>query len=210
MSADTHAAAEGGPRTDTELRIWDVLSAQPQTTTQVVAAARVGRSTAGKALARWAAAGLITRHDAPDHTTATIWCHTPAEQHEPGADTAEPDHAPPSDAHTPPESAEALTADAPADDDADAAEHSEGQTEPTSAVLSAGRPERLKSGGLYGLVEDYLRDRPGQEFGPSQIGKDLNRSSGAVNNALEKMTSKKVAVKTQAAPKRFSIAPDDE
>ncbi|MBK0870222.1 hypothetical protein INP57_25760 [Saccharopolyspora sp. HNM0986] len=207
MSADTHTAADGGPRTDTEIRIWDTLSAQPQTTTQVVAGAGVGRSTAGKALARWAAAGLIIRHDAPDHTTATTWLHTPDEQHEPGADTAEPDDAPPPDDHTPPEPAEALTADAPADDDAGAAEEPES---PASAGPSAGRPERLKSGGLYGLVEDYLRDRPGQEFGPSQIGKDLNRSSGAVNNALEKMAAEEVAVKTQAAPKRFSIAPDDE
>ena len=207
MSADTHTAAEGGPRTDTEIRIWDTLSTQPQTTAQIVAAAGVGRSTAGKALARWAAAGLITRHDAPDHNSATTWLHTPDDQERPGADTAEPDHAPPPGDHTPPEPAEALTADAPADDDAGAAEESE---LPASAGLSVGRPERLKSGGLYGLVEDYLRDRPGQEFGPSQIGKDLNRSSGAVNNALEKMAAEEVAVKTQAAPKRFSIAPDDE
>ena len=206
MSADTHTAADGGPRTDTEIRIWDTLSTQPQTTTQVVAAAGVGRSTAGKALARWAAAGLITRHDAPDHNSATTWLHTPDEQHGPDADTAEPDHAPPPDDHTPPEPAEAPAAAAAADD-VGAAEKPESSA---SARPVVGRPERLKSGGLYGLVEDYLRDRPGQEFGPSQIGKDLNRSSGAVNNALEKMTSEGVAVKTQAAPKRFSIVPDDE
>lgn len=205
MSADTHTAAEDGPRTDTEIRIWDAVSTQPQTTTQIVAAAGVGRSTAGKALARWAAAGLITRHDAPDHTTATTWCHTTDDQHRPHADTTEPDHAPPPDEHTPPEPAEASAAD-----DVCTAEPSEGQFEPASAGAVVGRPERLKAGGLYGLVEDYLRDRPGQEFGPSQIGKDLNRSSGAVNNALEKMSTEGVAVKTQAAPKRFSLAPDDE
>ena len=206
MSADTYTAAGGGPRTDTEIRIWDAVSTQPLTTAQVVAAAGVGRSTAGKALARWAAAGLITRHDAADHNTATTWCHTPAEQHEPDPDAGEPDHAPPSGGNPPPEPAEV-----PAADDACTAERSEVPTDPpVSAGLGAGRPERLKSGGLYGLVEDYLRDRPGQEFGPSQVGKDLNRSSGAVNNALEKMTTLGVAVKTQEAPKRFSLTPGED
>jgi len=66
---------------------------------------------------------------------------------------------------------------------------------------------RLKSGALRALTEDYLRMHPGEEFGPTHIGKALGRSQGAVNNALEKLTSAGTVVKTQEAPKRFAIAP---
>ncbi len=66
---------------------------------------------------------------------------------------------------------------------------------------------RLKSGALRALTEDYLRMHPGEEFGPTHIGRALGRSQGAVNNALEKLTSAGTVVKTQEAPKRFAIAP---
>jgi DNA-binding MarR family transcriptional regulator len=68
--------------------------------------------------------------------------------------------------------------------------------------------ERLPKGGLRGLVEDYLAERPGESFGPAKIGKDLGRSGGAVNNALEKLAADGYATKTCEAPKRFAIKQD--
>ena len=57
-------------------------------------------------------------------------------------------------------------------------------------------------------MEEYLTDHPDESFGPAKIGKDLSRSDGAVNNALEKLVADGYAVKTCEAPKRFAINPD--
>ncbi|GAA3850695.1 MarR family transcriptional regulator [Amycolatopsis tucumanensis] len=66
---------------------------------------------------------------------------------------------------------------------------------------------RLRKGGLRALVEEYLTEHPGESFGPAKIGKDLGRSGGAVNNALEKLVADGYALKTCEAPKRFAINP---
>ncbi|MGW0330167.1 hypothetical protein [Nocardia sp. NPDC003183] len=66
--------------------------------------------------------------------------------------------------------------------------------------------ERLPAGALRGQVEDYLRDNPGKEFSPHQIGKALERSSGAVHNALVKLAKDGTARQTSTAPKRFILA----
>jgi hypothetical protein len=64
--------------------------------------------------------------------------------------------------------------------------------------------ERLPKGALRGMVEDYLAEHPDDSFGPAKIGRDLNKSGGAVNNALEKLVSVGCAIKTCEAPKRFA------
>ncbi|WP_227999453.1 hypothetical protein [Nocardia australiensis] len=66
--------------------------------------------------------------------------------------------------------------------------------------------DRLPAGALRGQVEDYLHDNPGKEFTPHQIGKALDRSSGAVHNALVKLTKDGTAVQTGTAPKKFALA----
>ena len=71
-----------------------------------------------------------------------------------------------------------------------------------------GDKDRLPKGGLRALVEEYLTEHPGESFGPAKIGKDLGRSGGAVNNALEKLVVDRYAIKTCEAPKRFAINPD--
>jgi hypothetical protein len=67
------------------------------------------------------------------------------------------------------------------------------------------KPARLAPGGLRGMVEDYLRDHPGEEFGPTAIARALGgKSSGAVSNALDKLVEDKTAVKTKESPRRFA------
>ncbi|MBB5856430.1 hypothetical protein ACFQ05_26485 [Amycolatopsis umgeniensis] len=68
--------------------------------------------------------------------------------------------------------------------------------------------DRLPKGGLRAIVEEYLTEHPGEDFGPAKIGKNLGRSGGAVNNALEKLVADGYAIKTCEAPKRFAINPD--
>ncbi|WP_157367709.1 HTH domain-containing protein [Alloactinosynnema sp. L-07] len=63
----------------------------------------------------------------------------------------------------------------------------------------------MAPGALRGMVEDYLRDNSG-EFSPNAIGKALNRSSGAVHNALEKLVESGYAVRTSDKPKKYSLA----
>ena len=67
------------------------------------------------------------------------------------------------------------------------------------------KAQRLAPGALRGLVEDFLRDNPG-EFSPNAIGKALKRSSGAVHNALEKLVESGYAVRTSEKPKKYSLA----
>jgi DNA-binding MarR family transcriptional regulator len=55
------------------------------------------------------------------------------------------------------------------------------------------------------MVEDYLAEYPNEQFSPSAIGKALNRSSGAVNNALDKLVADGYAIQIQDRPKRFRI-----
>ncbi|MEV0538415.1 hypothetical protein [Nocardia salmonicida] len=78
-------------------------------------------------------------------------------------------------------------------------------TEPAAADAES-TVERLPAGALRGQVEDYLRDNPGKEFSPHQIGKALERSSGAVHNALVKLTKDGTARQTGSAPKKFALA----
>ncbi len=77
-----------------------------------------------------------------------------------------------------------------------------------SAVSCPTDKDRLPKGGLRALVEEYLTEHPGEGFGPAQIGKELGRSGGAVNNALERLVVDGYAIKTCEAPKRFAINPD--
>ncbi|SEB46552.1 hypothetical protein SAMN04489727_1969 [Amycolatopsis tolypomycina] len=93
------------------------------------------------------------------------------------------------------------------DDKLSAAVDSPGSSVVSAEAASTGK-DRLAKGALRGLVEEYLAERSGESFGPAQIGKDLGRSGGAVNNALEKLVADGYAIKTCEAPKRFTINPE--
>jgi len=66
--------------------------------------------------------------------------------------------------------------------------------------------KRLPQGGLQGLVEDFLAEHADQEFGPHAIGTALSRSSGAVANALARLTERGVAVQVSQHPRRYRAA----
>jgi predicted transcriptional regulator len=171
-------------RTETEDKLWAALHASPNSTAaDLSVAATIGKSTAAKILAKWAGDGSVTRTAGiaeGGRRAADLWAITETDIAAPTAKDAEP--------------MDAVTAPEPGDGD-DASDNG-GREEPA----------RLAPGALRGLVEDYLSDHPGEEFSPSAIGKALDRSSGAVNNALEKLVLDGYAVKTKEAPKRFALA----
>jgi hypothetical protein len=55
------------------------------------------------------------------------------------------------------------------------------------------------------MVEGYLHAHPEGAFSPTAIGRDLSRSAGAVNNALERLVAEGRVVLMQAKPKRFAL-----
>lgn len=78
-----------------------------------------------------------------------------------------------------------------------------------ASASRSGARKRLPSGELRGMVEDFLREHPGESFGPSQIGKVIERSSGAIANALVTMHAVGVVERTQDKPLRYRFAADD-
>ncbi|WP_434450139.1 MarR family transcriptional regulator [Lentzea sp. E54] len=82
-----------------------------------------------------------------------------------------------------------------------------GTTTERGVALISQKTARLAAGALRGMVEDYLRDHPGEEFGPAAIAKALDgKSSGAVSNALDKLVANGTAAQTNDKPKRFALA----
>jgi len=69
------------------------------------------------------------------------------------------------------------------------------------------RSGRLRSGALRQLVVGCLAERPGQALSPTAIATRLDRSAGAVANALQVLTGQGAVVQTQAKPRRYTIAP---
>ncbi len=155
---------------------------------------------------------------APDADDSTVTDGDPVEQTETAADGAQ-DPADSDKADT--VEAELVVAEVSDADGADGAT-TDGDTTTEDGATTDGdtttedgatteKKARLAPGGLRGMVEDYLRDHPGEEFGPTAIANALGgKSSGAVSNALDKLVEGGVAAKTQDKPRRFALAPTEQ
>jgi len=183
------------PSTDTkpdtaETKVRRALEADPGTTAAVLAtAAGVGRSTATKILSRWAAEGVVTRSDGKDQSVPVTWTWGAHAADDP-FEVEETDNA---------DGQETVSSPVPTPDPI--------TTDPAvldTPTTEASAKDRLPKGALYELVKEFLHKHPGEEFGPAKIGTELVRSSGAVNNALEKLVTNGLATKTCEAPKRFT------
>ncbi|MFI2473070.1 hypothetical protein [Nocardia xishanensis] len=223
-------------RTDAEKALWPTLAAHPGSTAAELAdAAGTGASTARAILSRWATVGaaLRLRSTEAGPRTADRWTPATTEPDSVADDGTEPQPSPEPDTdHAAGEPAEATPVPAPdasddqpaptvpaatpgprqPDDGPDSGQTAAGapDTATTGADAVAGQqesPVRLAAGALRGQVEDFLRDHPGSEFTPHQIGKTIGRSSGAVHNALEKLTAIGTARKTSARPKKYTLDP---
>ncbi|WP_280274053.1 MULTISPECIES: hypothetical protein [Nocardia] len=225
MSTTTESA-----RTAVEDALWTVISADPKPAAELATAAGISQSKTRKLLNMWAADGSISRHtDETNPHAAARWSIAPTT--EPDTDTSGDGEAP-DDAETQPRTPEtdashlddstppppnideivdnATTSDEPATDtDTDTDTDDAGPAGHTGE--GSPHPDKLAPGALRGLVEDHLRDHPGQEFTPHQIGKALGgRSSGAVHNALVRLTDSGVAEMTTTRPKKFALAPSSQ
>jgi predicted transcriptional regulator len=192
---------------DTKVR--RALEANPGTTAAHLASvAGIGRSTATKILSRWVKEGLVIRTTGKDQSVPVTWTLRDEQNDDAAAEVAATgeDVAPMAD----------QKGDAPAGDTGE--READPSPSPATGVSTVSDPtpsgdptadtpnkERLPKGALYELVREFLQARPGEEFGPAKIGTELVRSSGAVNNALEKLVANGLATKTCEAPKRFTF-----
>jgi len=232
-------------RTDTEDKLWTALHANPNSTAADLAStAKIGKSTAGKVLAKWQKDGSVTRTAGIAEgggRAADLWAitdvdtesidHTPTDETAKdtsaddvsASDTDSTDSAqldPTEATSTEPTNTEVIdtakaepggeattpaAADSTVPDGDTAMENGDGDEE------GDGKKARLAPGSLRGMVEDHLRDHPGEEFGPTAIAKALGgKSSGAVSNALDKLVADGTAVRTKEAPRRFALAPAEQ
>lgn len=89
-----------------------------------------------------------------------------------------------------------------------------GPAQPETAQPETAQPEtaategssgRLARGELGSLVREYLASRPGDDFGPSAIGKALGRSQGAVSNSLVTMAARGEVELVGDRPRRYRL-----
>lgn len=79
------------------------------------------------------------------------------------------------------------------------------KTDATNPADPKSGGKRLERGALGALVRDYLAARPDEDLGPSQVGKALGRSQGAVSNALARLETAGEARLVSVTPRRYRI-----
>ncbi|RBO79812.1 hypothetical protein [Nocardia puris] len=227
----TVAAAEVPALHSAEARaLWEALETHPgSTTAELAETAAIEAIAARHLLTEWELAGTVLAATLPGKPRAgKYWTAAmkpdpapaapavtdvsepvPAEPATPEAVVPEP--AAPAEQTGPADPAPDTTAETPVaaptgDEPAAGAPVPPAAADNGAAADAESTAERLPAGALRGQVEDFLRENPGKEFTPHQIGKALNRSSGAVHNALVKLTDGGTARQTSTAPKKFTLA----
>ena len=82
-------------------------------------------------------------------------------------------------------------------------------TPPTEAAVpeaGAASGGRLAKGHLRAMVLEHLRTRPGQALSPTAVAKELGRSSGAIANALGRLTEAGEVSEVSTAPRRYAVS----
>lgn len=74
------------------------------------------------------------------------------------------------------------------------------------APVSVGDGARLRPGQLGALVLEYLVAHAEDAVGPTALGKALNRSTGAIANALARLAASGDAVLVSETPRRYRLA----
>ncbi|MEU8974832.1 helix-turn-helix domain-containing protein [Streptomyces monashensis] len=84
---------------------------------------------------------------------------------------------------------------------------------PTTARLQmaarSGEKKRLAPGSLRQMVIDYLQAHPGEAFTATKISRVIERSSGAIANALVILVRQGVAEQTSDRPRTYRMATPD-
>jgi predicted transcriptional regulator len=175
------AAVDRATPTPTVKALLDALVGRPDTTAAELAeAAGIGRSTTSKLLAALATQGRVLRRPGGYHG---------------GRRT--------SDRWTLIATTTGTTQDAAAASMATPPTHTTQAADPDT---SRPGPGRLGAGELRDLVENCLTQRPDQALSATTVAKTLDRSAGAVANALQALASQGRVVQAHTRPRRYVIA----
>jgi hypothetical protein len=74
------------------------------------------------------------------------------------------------------------------------------------ATALTGGNKRLAPGGLRQLVIDHLNTHPNEAFTATRISRTIDRSSGAIANALEKLVRQSIAEQVSERPRTYRLA----
>lgn len=208
------------------------------TAAELALAARVGRSTAGKALTTLEERGLATRipggyeghrrtpdhwHPAPTRETtsgdsgsehANPQSEPPSTAPDPAASGNNPaDETAPDTAATPddgkPNPATSPTVNAPQDTEHSGGEHAptpHGNAERQAAIPVPGGKKRLAPGALRQMVIEHLEAHSGEAFTAPKISRVIDRSSGAIANALITLARQGIAEQVTDRPRTYRAA----
>lgn len=210
--------------TGAHAKIRTALGNSPGATSAALAdAAGIGRSTAGKALTTLEQNGLARRklggHDGKLRIADRWFPHQPAQadtaQPEPSQEAVAAEQEPPS-AQVPndqPAAQEAVveaagTTEAPQDDPTDKAEVAPASKEsaaPKLTMVTANGKHRLVPGGLRQLVLNHLQAHPDEHFTATGLSRIIEKSSGAIANALVTLTKQGQAKQVNDRPRRYQL-----
>ena len=224
------------PDTAATRALWAALNANPGATAGDLAEmAQVSRSTASKVLAVMEEAGRANRTVVGHTGTKRLpdrWTVATADQGRAAAEPVPSKDVPQGLGERKADRATDVAESASAGSDAEEAPASQTEAEqpddeatpPTLApdaaprAVNAGAADhpadrpgtgsgaRLRPGALREMVIGYLRERPDQDLSPSAIGKALERSSGAVANACDRLLADGAIVLASEKPRKFRIA----
>ncbi|MEU3962954.1 hypothetical protein AB0F42_24630 [Streptomyces buecherae] len=73
-------------------------------------------------------------------------------------------------------------------------------------TTTPGEKERLAPGALRQMVADYLQQHTGEAFTATKISREIDRSSGAITNALRKLVQQGTAEQVTDRPRTYRVA----
>jgi predicted transcriptional regulator len=83
---------------------------------------------------------------------------------------------------------------------------SEQSPAPLAALIAPTHKQRLAPGGLRQMVLDYLQTHPDQAFTATKISRLIDKSSGAIANALHKLLMQGLAEQVTDQPRTYRLA----
>ncbi|MCC9738487.1 hypothetical protein [Streptomyces sp. MNU89] len=78
-----------------------------------------------------------------------------------------------------------------------------------AAPYAASGKKRLAPGGLRQMVIDHLTAHPGEAFTATKISRQIEKSSGAIANALATLAAQGVAEQVSEKPRTYRLATSD-
>jgi predicted transcriptional regulator len=80
------------------------------------------------------------------------------------------------------------------------------QTAPAEAIILPGEKKRLAPGALRHMVVGHLQAHPREAFTATKISRVIEKSSGAIANALDKLVKQGVAEQVSDRPRTYRLA----